>query len=126
MFDAFVVQIPIFFVLGSLTCISYFVLNTYTLDERTLLAYGIEPNAECTVAGQTSPCFQATMTFPEASYAVLAWLGISVFSIMGGVGFVVVPYDLFEEYIYRPKKITSDEFNQRKKVLLPKITKLRD
>lgn len=49
-----------------------------------------------------------------------------VFSIMGGVGFVVLPYDLIEEYIYRPKKIQADTFNQRKKILLPKIMKLRD
>lgn len=111
MFDAFVVQIPIFFILGILICISYYVLNTYTLDQRTLQAYDIEPNAECKIAGQTSPCFQAIMSFQQASYAVLAWLGILVFSIMGGVGFVVVPYDLIEEYIYRPKKITSDQFN---------------
>jgi len=66
------------------------------------------------------------MDFVGATYVVLAWLGMLIFSIFGGVGLVVMPYDLLNEYIFRPKPIATDEFKKRVKVLLPMITKLRD
>ena len=45
--DAFRVQIPVFVFLTTLVLISYFVLNKYTLDEKTALVYGLVPNSEC-------------------------------------------------------------------------------
>jgi LMBR1 domain-containing protein 1 len=49
-----------------------------------------------------------------------------VFSIMGGVGLIVLPYDLMNEFIFRPKPCTADEFKKRTRILLPRILKLRD
>ena len=54
------------------------------------------------------PCYRGELDFVMASYTVLAWLGMLVFSIMGGVGLIVVPYDLLNEFIYRPKPITAE------------------
>ena len=115
-----------FLFLACFVCISFFVLNSYTLDPRTTEAYNIIPNAECTISGQTLPCYKGQFDFQMASYTVLAWLGACVFSIMGGVGLVVVPYELLEMYIYRPKKIPQDKFTFRRRVLLPRIVKLRE
>jgi hypothetical protein len=39
------------------------------------------------------PCYRGKLDFISATYVVLAWLGMLVFSIMGGVGLVVMPYD---------------------------------
>jgi hypothetical protein len=66
------------------------------------------------------------MDFLTASYTVLVWLGMLIFSMFGGVGLIVIPFDAMCEFIYRPKPIKADEFNKRKKFLLPKILKLRD
>jgi len=45
------------------------------------------------------------MNFVGATYCVLAWLGMMIFAIFGGVGLVVLPYDLLNEFIFRPKPI---------------------
>jgi hypothetical protein len=66
------------------------------------------------------------MDFMGACYCVLVWLGMMVFSIFGGVGLVVLPFDLLSEFIYRPKPIEPENFKMRTKILLPRILKLRD
>ena len=65
------------------------------------------------------------MDFITACYSVLAWLGMLMFSIFGGMGLVVLPIDLLSEFIYRPKPIQAAEFKKRVKVLLPIAEKLR-
>lgn len=49
-----------------------------------------------------------------------------VVAVFGGVGLINMPYDLMNEFIYRPKPISPEDFNKRKKVLLPMVLKLRD
>jgi hypothetical protein len=120
--------VPVFVILGGFICISCFWLNGFTLYANTIETYGIVANAEC---GQlyhqgTAPCFRGELDFVMASYVVLAWLGMAVFSIMGGVGLIVLPFDLVSEFIYRPKPILPDEFKKRTRILLPRILKLRD
>lgn len=65
------------------------------------------------------------MDFITACYSVLAWLGMLMFSIFGGMGLIVLPYDYLGEFIYRPKPITEKEFKKRVKVLLPRAEKVR-
>ncbi len=60
------------------------------------------------------------------TYIVVCWLGMLIVAIFGGVGLINMPYDLMNEFIYRPKPITPEDFNKRKKVLLPIALKLRD
>ena len=55
------------------------------------------------------------------TYIVVCWLGMLVVAIFGGVGLINMPYDLMNEFIYRPKPITPEDFNKRKKVLLPMV-----
>lgn len=52
-----------------------------------------------------SPCFIGKLTLIESLYAVLVFLGMLVFSLFGGIGFITLPYDLLNEFIFRPKPI---------------------
>jgi len=71
------------------------------------------------------PCFRGQLDFISATYVVLAWLGMLIFSIMGGVGLVVMPFDYLTKFIFRPKPLTVEDFKIRTKILLPRIMKLR-
>jgi hypothetical protein len=48
-----------------------------------------------------------------------------MFGIFGAVGLIMLPYDFLAEFIYRPKPISPQEFNKRKKILVPILTDLR-
>jgi len=47
-------------------------------------------------------------------------------AVFGGVGLINMPYDFMNEFIFRPKPILPEDFNKRKKILLPMVIKLRD
>jgi hypothetical protein len=113
--------------LTALVLLNYFVLNQFTLSEKTALNYNLVPNAECPMLYNQglSPCYKGTMTFMQSTYTVLAFLGMCVFAVFGGVGLIVIPFDLICEFIYRPKPIKADEFKKRQRILLPRVLKLR-
>jgi hypothetical protein len=47
------------------------------------------------------------------------------FSVYGAVGIIMLPADLFFAYFYRPKIVSKEKFEKRKRLLLAKILKLR-
>ncbi|KAJ3121152.1 minichromosome maintenance protein 5 [Nowakowskiella sp. JEL0407] len=49
--------------------------------------------------------------------ALITLAGWVVFSVFGGVGLVALPFDLINEFIHRPKPITSAEYQDRKKII---------
>ena len=49
-----------------------------------------------------------------------------IFSLSGGIGFISLPYDLFNEFIFRPKPISPKDFKKRSRILLPRVMKLRE
>ena len=61
----------------------------------------------------------------QSTYIVYCFLGMLCFVIFGGVGLVVLPFDILLEFIYRPKPINQSEFKKRTKVLLPRIVETR-
>ena len=73
-----------------------------------------------------SPCYIGKLTLIESLYAVLVFLGMLVFSLFGGIGFITLPYDLVNEFIFRPKPIQPEEFKTRSRILLPRVMKLRE
>ena len=43
-----------------------------------------------------------------------------------GIGMVMLPYDLINEFIYRPKIIDKKQWQSRRKVLMIVLIKLRE
>ena len=101
--------------------ITYFAFPDFVLSEDTAILYGLEINGMC----NDKPCHIGEFSFAGTSYVVLCWLGMISYTIFGGVGLVVMPYDYMMEFVFRPKLITPQMFTKRKKVLLPMILKLR-
>lgn len=54
------------------------------------------------------------------------FVGWICFTIFAGVGFVSLPWDLFVDYMYRPKPIDEGNFEERKQLLLKYALELRD
>ena len=53
-------------------------------------------------------------------------IGNLFMSVFGGIGMIMLPYDLINEYIYRPKYIDKNAWTRRQRVLLPMLVKLRE
>ena len=58
-------------------------------------------------------------------HAVTTILGQYFVSIFGGIGLVFLPYNLLNDWIFRPKALTKANFTKRQKILLPKLLNLR-
>ncbi|KAJ1561713.1 hypothetical protein HK096_003605 [Nowakowskiella sp. JEL0078] len=56
----------------------------------------------------------SVLVYVVAIITIAGWL---VFSVFGGVGLVVLPFDLINEFINRPKSITATEYQERKKII---------
>jgi len=54
------------------------------------------------------------------------FVGWLLFAVFAGVGFVSLPWDLFIDYMYRPKQIDEGNFEERKQLLLKYALDLRD
>ena len=85
--------------------------------------YGQEPDS---INDEGEEVYTSTFNFFWHVYAVTVWLGQLLFAFFGGVGLINLPYDLIMEYFYRPKPITKENFEARRKFLLPMASKLRD
>ena len=47
------------------------------------------------------------------AYAVSTVIGQLFISILGGLGIIFLPYNLLNDFIFRPKPITEANFNKR-------------
>jgi len=118
------VQIPMFLFLITIVVIGYYTLPGYTLNATVAQKYDLTLNADMDSSGQYTTYF-SKFTFAQSTYVVYCFLGMLCFVIFGSVGIVVLPFDIIQEYIYRPKPITQSEFKKRTKVLLPRIVEAR-
>ena len=59
------------------------------------------------------------------SVAVLTFVSWIIFGLFGGIGLSSVPMDFFISFCNRPRKISSDEINERKKNLLKEIEEIK-
>ena len=59
-------------------------------------------------------------------YIVTLIIGTFFMSIFAGIGMVMLPYDLINEFVYRPKLIDKNAWVKRQRVLLPMLIKLRE
>ena len=89
--------------------------------------YDLTPNSICAKLydeGYES-CYKGSLGFVDATYVVLVWLGSVIFGLFGGVGLIIIPFELFCDFLYRPKPIDESEFKKCTKILQPRIIKLR-
>ena len=89
--------------------------------------YGYPINNICNFQSELEvPCYRGPLDFVMTTYIVLCWLGMWIVAIFGGVGLINMPFDFMNEFIYRPKPVSPEDFKKRTKVLLPIALKLRD
>ena len=69
--------------------------------------------------------YKESLGFPIHLYVVTTWIGLLLVVIFGGIGVIFLPYNLFNDWIFRPKPINESDFNKRQRILLPKLMNLR-
>jgi len=100
--------------------------KVYTWDSlyrsnTTLVSHVFDTvNGNCTVGNETF-CAQddtkVTMevTVPVFTLAMLAFLGWFLFVAFAGTGLIALPWDLFNDWKYRPKPIKLDKYAEEKR-----------
>mmetsp|Transcript_19995 Transcript_19995/g.27013 ORF Transcript_19995/g.27013 Transcript_19995/m.27013 type:complete len:88 (-) Transcript_19995:125-388(-) len=58
-------------------------------------------------------------------YVVTTWLGLLLTTVCGGIGIIFLPYNLLNDWIFRPKPISRADFVRRQRILLPRLLNLR-
>merc|ERR1712176_819518 len=62
-----------------------------------------------------STTIEVQVTFPVYSMALLAFLGWFLFVVFAGMGLPALPWDLFNEWRFRPKPIDLSKYAEEKK-----------
>ena len=57
--------------------------------------------------------------------AVTVIIGQTLMAMFGAMGVVFLPYNLMNDWIFRPKPLSKPNFAKRQKILLPKLLKMR-
>lgn len=86
------VQLPMFLILILIITVSYFAFRSYQLNSYIAEMYDLPLNGK---DEEGNPVYEGELDFSATSYVVLCWLGMILFSIFGGVGIVMMPYDYF-------------------------------
>ena len=108
-FKAIKVQMPMFLSLLLLTVPTYFMLNGVNIPEKEASYYGFESNAE----HDGIKVYWKEESFYWHMYLVTLIIGTFFMSIFAGIGMVMLPYDLINEYVYRPKLIDKNAWMKR-------------
>ena len=117
------VQMPFILVLILLTVPTYIWLNESDIPEEEAHDYGHDANAK---NDRGEPIFRASLSFYWHMYMVTLTIGNLFMSLFAGIGMIMLPYDLINEYVYRPKYIDKTAWTKRQRVLLPMLVKLRE
>ena len=88
---------------------TYFFLNETSVSSTNMQNTEIEPNT--TIDGE--PYYIDSLNFPIHMYVITCWLGLLLVSICGGIGIVFMPYNLLNDWIFRPKPIRKNDFVKR-------------
>ena len=54
-----------------------------------------------------------SMNFLRHLYVVTSWIGLLLVAIFGGIGVIFQPYNLLNDWIFRPKPIDESDFKKR-------------
>ena len=59
------------------------------------------------------PYYIDSLSFPTHLYVISTWIGLFLTSLCGGVGIIFMPYNLLNDWIFRPKYIDKQDFVKR-------------
>ena len=114
---------PFILTLLLLTVPTYIWLNETNIPDEFAHEYGHISNA---VNHHDQPVYREKLNFYWHMYIVTLTIGNLFMSLFAGIGMIMLPYDLINEYIYRPKYIDKNAWTKRQRVLLPMLMKLRE
>ena len=121
---AFKVQLPMFIVLILLTVPTYIWLNETNVPRDAAKKYGYTEGFVLDDDGQL--VYREKLSFFWNLYMVTLLLGSFMMAVFTGIGMVMLPYDLINDFVYRPKLIDKNSWTKRRKVLLSMLIKLRE
>ena len=58
------------------------------------------------------------LDFAESLMVFMLFISSCFFTVFGGFGLSAVPWDIFVDYLYRPKPLDEGSFSERKEILL--------
>lgn len=102
-------QMPLFLFLVMANVPTFFFLNEVELDVKDCSFTGNTPNT--VIDGEEY--YVGESSFPMYVYIVTVWIGLLMTSICGGIGLIFLPYNLFNDFIFRPKPIKKADFGKR-------------
>ena len=89
---------------------TYFFLNEITIAEKELKwTRHDEPNT--VINGENF--YVGELGFPVHLYVVTTWIGLLLTTVCGGIGIVFLPYNLLNDWIFRPKPVSRPDFVRR-------------
>ncbi len=112
---------PLFIFLVMANVPTFFFMNEIELDAKDCSFTSVSPNT--VIDGEEY--YVGESSFPMYVYIVTVWIGLLMTSICGGIGLIFLPYNLLNDFIFRPKPIKKADFGKRQKILLPKLLNLR-
>jgi hypothetical protein len=125
-------QMPVFVFLFFITIVTYFFANNAYIPEAIAKrVLGVEPNytQENNLDEKGEPQrFYKTKAenLSQHIMIVTAFVGHILFAVFAGIGFVSLPWNIFVDYMYRPKLIDEGTFEDRKILILKHAIKLRE
>ena len=121
LWDAFRLQLPLLISIIVFLVPTYFWCNRIRIPEHEAALIGVEPNTE--VDGELF--YEEYNNFMFHANAVTVIIGQTLMAMFGAMGVVFLPYNLMNDWIFRPKPLLKPDFAKRQKILLPKLLKMR-
>ena len=88
---------------------TFYFANTVRIPAREAAIVGMEPNIE--IDGELY--FEAQNGFMFHVHAVTVIIGQLMIAVFGAIGVVFLPYNLLNDFIFRPKVLSKVDFTKR-------------
>ena len=121
LWDAIRIQLPLLITITILILPTFYLINEVRIPADKADLIDEVPNEE--IDGEMY--FVDKESIAQHTLAVTTILGQFFISIFGGIGVVFLPYNLLNDFIFRPKPLTEASFIKRQKIILPKLINMR-
>eukprot|EP01116_Phalansterium_solitarium_P006080 TRINITY_DN18393_c0_g1_i1.p1 TRINITY_DN18393_c0_g1~~TRINITY_DN18393_c0_g1_i1.p1 ORF type:complete len:486 (+),score=22.70 TRINITY_DN18393_c0_g1_i1:154-1611(+) len=112
----------------AITLIMFFLLGTsevpVTRLQSNLFVPGSASPASCPSCSRSSSTLDYKISFFVYFVSMMAFAGMFLFVIFGGIGLAAIPLDLINEFRFRPKPMTKDQYLTAKKKVSMRCDKL--
>jgi hypothetical protein len=121
LWDALRLQLPLFITLAVLLVPTFFFCNEVRIPAKQAAMIDKVPNEE--IDGEMY--YVDKNSIVQHAYVVSVLLGQFIIGILGGLGIIFLPYNLLNDFIFRPKPLSEAGWEKRQRILLPKLINLR-